>query len=157
VSITAAETTGFLVLVKTASVNLREGGVLAARHVFLSFVEEDLELVKLFRGQARNKNSALAFDDYSVKVAYNSTDAGYIRARITEKIGSSSVLLCLVGPHTHKSEWVEWEIETAAELGKKVIGVGLNRGADDPLPAALGRAGAEVCGWDIDSIVKLIG
>lgn len=36
-----------------------------AKHVFLSFVEEDLELVRLFRGQAKNKNSDLEFDDYS--------------------------------------------------------------------------------------------
>ncbi len=128
-----------------------------ARHVFLSFVEEDLELVKLFRGQARNKNSALAFDDYSVKAPYNSTDADYIRAQIMAKIRVSSVLLCLIGQHTHKSKWVEWEIETAVELGKKVIGVWLNRGAGDQLPAALGPAKAEVCDWNIDSIVKLIG
>jgi hypothetical protein len=128
-----------------------------ARHIFLSFVEEDLELVKLFRGQARNKNSALAFDDYSVKVPYISTNADYIRTQIVAKIRVSSVLLCLIGQHTHKSKWVEWEIETAADLGKKVIGVRLNRGAGDQPPAALGPAKAEVCGWDIDSIVKLIG
>jgi hypothetical protein len=34
------------------------------KHVFLSFVEEDLASVVLFRGQAKNKNSNLEFDDY---------------------------------------------------------------------------------------------
>ncbi len=130
---------------------------MAVKHVFLSFVEEDLELVKLFRGQARNKNSALSFDDYSVKVPYNSADAGYIRGKIKEKIRSSSVLICLVGPDTHKSTWVDWEIRTAEELGKKVIGVRLRGDARDPLPAALNSVGAKTCGWDIDSIVGLIG
>ncbi len=130
---------------------------MAIKHVFLSFVEEDLELVKLFRGQARNKNSALSFDDYSVKVPYNSADAGYIRGKIREKIRSSSVLVCLVGPHTHKSTWVDWEIRTADELGRKIIGVRVRREARDPLPAALNSVGAKTCGWDIDSIVGLIG
>jgi hypothetical protein len=130
---------------------------LAVKHVFLSFVEEDLELVKLFRGQARNENSALSFDDYSVKVPYGSADAVYIRGKIREKIRSSSMLICLVGPHTHKSTWVDWEIRTAKELGKKIIGVRLRRDAQDRLPAALNSVGAKTCGWDIDSIVRLIG
>jgi hypothetical protein len=42
------------------------------RHVFLSFVEEDLDRVNLFRGQAKRKNSELEFDDYSVKEAFDS-------------------------------------------------------------------------------------
>lgn len=49
------------------------------KHVFLSFVEEDLTMVNLFRGQAKNRNSDLAFDDYSVKTPYNSDNAAYIR------------------------------------------------------------------------------
>jgi hypothetical protein len=32
------------------------------RHVFLSFVEEDLELVRLFRGQAKNEESDLGME-----------------------------------------------------------------------------------------------
>ena len=32
---------------------------------FLSFVEEDLNVVNLFRGQAKNQNSDLEFADYS--------------------------------------------------------------------------------------------
>lgn len=127
------------------------------RHIFLSFVEEDLDLVRLFRGQARNKNSALSFDDYSVKVPYNSTDASYIRLRITEKIRASSVLLCLVGRHTHSSNWVEWEIRKANDLGKTVIGVRLASNRTDRLPAALATLRTKVVGWDIDAIVRLIG
>lgn len=38
-----------------------------ARNVFLSFVEEDLDLVNLFRGQVKNENNDLEFSDYSVK------------------------------------------------------------------------------------------
>jgi hypothetical protein len=128
-----------------------------ARHVFLSFVEEDLTLVTLFRGQARNRNSALSFDDYSVKDPYNSTRAEYIRSQITPKIRACSVLVCLVGAQTYSSSWVDWEIRAAAALGKKVVGVRLSSTRTDPLPAALRDVGAAVCGWDVDSIVRLIG
>jgi hypothetical protein len=130
---------------------------MAAKHVFLSFVEEDLDLARLFRGQAKNKNSDLSFDDYSVKVPYNSSDAAYIRSKIKERIRTCSVLVCLIGKDTHKSPWVDWEIRTAADLDKKIVGVRLRRDHTDTLPTALVELKASICGWDIDSIVKLIG
>ncbi|MCK6080980.1 TIR domain-containing protein [Microbacterium sp. EYE_5] len=125
------------------------------KHIFLSFVEEDLETVRLFRGQARNKNSALAFDDYSVKVPYNSTSATYIRSKITEKIKASSVTIVLIGTHTWKSDWVAWEIKKSVELGKKVIGVRLKAGV--LIPGALTEARAKIVDWKIDDIVREIG
>jgi hypothetical protein len=126
------------------------------RHVFLSFVEEDLDLVRLFRGQAKNENSALTFDDYSVKVPYTSEDAAYIRGKIKAKIQACSVLVCLVGEHTHKSEWVNWEIRTASDLGKEIVGVRLNKLRDDLLPEALSAVRAKVCPWEVAKIVALI-
>jgi hypothetical protein len=51
---------------------------------FLSFVEEDLDRVNLFRGQARNKNFDLEFADYSVREPYNSANADYIKQQIAK-------------------------------------------------------------------------
>lgn len=127
------------------------------KHAFLSFVEEDLETVKMFRGQAKNKNSALAFDDYSVKVPYNSTNAAYIRSQITEKIRAASVTIVLIGPTTHTSAWVDWEIRKSVELGKKVIGVRLYSNRTCPTPRALTELRAPVMDWNIDAIVRAIG
>src|SRR5659263_263899 len=108
-----------------------------AKHVFLSFVEEDLNGANLFRGQAKNKNSNLEFDDYSVKVAYNSANAEYIRSQITEKIRSASVTICLIGQTTAASAWVAWEIQKSVALGNKVIGVRLYANVACPTPPAL--------------------
>lgn len=128
-----------------------------AKHVFLSFVEEDLTMVNLFRGQARNKNSNLSFDDYSVKVPYNSENAAYIRSKIAEKIRFASVTICLIGPQTHSSAWVKWEIEKSVELGNKILGVKLYSTVACTTPAALTAARAKVLAWDIDAIVREIG
>jgi MTH538 TIR-like domain (DUF1863) len=129
-----------------------------AKHVFLSFVIKDVDLVTLFRGQAKNKNSDLAFDDYSVREPINSTNAPYIKTKITEKITASSVLICLIGYDTHKSDWVDWEIRKAVELKKKIVGVRLDSDSTrDRAPAALISAGAMVLNWEIDKIVSAIG
>lgn len=127
------------------------------KHVFLSFVAEDLNLVNLFRGQAKNQKSDLSFDDYSVKQPYNSANAAYIRAQITEKIRSASVTLCLIGPHTARSAWVEWEIRKSYELGNKVLGVNLSSAVPATIPSALRERNALIYGWDIAAIVRAIG
>lgn len=128
-----------------------------AKHVFLSFVEEDLDGANLFRGQAKNKNSALQFDDYSVRVPYNSDDAAYIRRQISDKIRAASTTICLIGQTTSLSSWVNWEVEKSAEAGKKVIGVRLYAGVACPTPAAVTAAKARVLDWDIAAIVAEIG
>jgi hypothetical protein len=128
-----------------------------AKHVFLSFVVEDLVLVKMFRGQAKNRRFDLEFDDYSVTTPFNSTNAAYIRLQIIAKIKRASAAICLIGNTTFKSSWVKWEIEKSAELGKRLLGVRLHSSPlRDPTPRALVAAKAKVVNWDIDEIMKFI-
>jgi hypothetical protein len=56
-----------------------------AIRAFLSFVEEDLELVNLFRGQAKLESSDLDFHDYSIKEPFDSDNAQYIQRGIAEQ------------------------------------------------------------------------
>lgn len=120
---------------------------------FLSFVEEDLELVNLFRGQAKNKSSDLEFADYSVREPFNSTSATYIKQQITPKISGSSLTMCLYGPSTYTSAWVDWELNKAIELGKPIMGVWLySDGSIKYYPAPLEHHPR--VGWDIDAIVR---
>jgi hypothetical protein len=128
-----------------------------AKHVFLSFVVEDKALVDLFRGQAKNKNSELEFDDFSVTEPFDSTNADYIRTKITEKIRRASITICLIGETTYKSRWVKWEIEKSDELGKRLLGVRLHSDPQrDITPQALTDAKAKVVNWDIDDIMDFI-
>lgn len=129
-----------------------------AKRVFLSFVQEDLGLVNLFRGQAKNKNSELEFSDYSIKEPYDSTNAAYIRGKIRERIAAASVTICLIGEKTHKSAWVDWEIRASAEEGNQTFGLRLHSdSARDIAPKALSDLKAKIYNWDIDAIVRAIG
>jgi hypothetical protein len=127
-----------------------------ARNVFLSFVEEDLKLVNLFRGQAKNENNDLEFYDFSVKDPFDSSNADYIRRQIKDLIKKVSVTLCLIGETTYKSKWVAWEILTSAELGKGLVGVRLHSSIKDTPPQALKDNKAEIVDWDIKEIVRAI-
>ena len=127
-----------------------------ARNVFLSFVEEDIYLVNLFRGQAKNENNDMEFSDYSVKEPFDSENADYIKQQIRNLIKKVSVTLCLVGETTYKSRWVNWEIKTSVELGKGLVGVKLHSSPKDIIPQALKDNGAEIVDWDIKEIVQAI-
>ena len=126
------------------------------RNVFLSFVEEDLNLANLFRGQARNVNNDLEFRDYSVKEPFNSSSAEYIKQQIRNLIDNVSVTLCLIGYNTHTSNWVNWEIETSALKLKGLVGVRLHSSQNDIPPSDLGKYNGRVVNWDIPSIVRAI-
>lgn len=128
-----------------------------AKHVFLSFVVEDKHLVDLFRGQAKNKNSDLEFDDYSVTEPFDSDNADYIRRKITEKIRRASITICLIGETTYKSRWVKWEIEKSHDLGKRLLGVRLHSDpTKDITPPAVSAARARVVNWNIDDVMNFI-
>ena len=127
-----------------------------ARNVFLSFVEEDLKLVNLFRGQAKNQNNDLEFSDYSVKEPFDSENADYIRQEIRNLIKKVSVTLCLIGETTYKSKWVDWEIRTSAALGKGLVGVRLHSSSKDIVPQSLKDNKAEIVDWNIKEIVQAI-
>ena len=90
------------------------------RRLFLSFHAEDRLQVNGFRLMAYSPNSPIDFYDGSVRTAINSLQSTYIRSVIREKIRKCSVVVCLIGNGTAWREWVDWELETALELGKGV-------------------------------------
>lgn len=74
----------------------------------------------------------VSFEDISIGTSINSDDAYYIKRRINEKIQSADLILCLVGENTHKSDWVNWEIETAYNMGKPISAVKIDRNYTSP-------------------------
>lgn len=105
-------------LIEQAKAELR-----GRRNVFISFAHEDLDEVNLLRGQAKNENSPLEFNDWSVSEPYNSERAEYIKQRISERIQQSSVTVIYLSRESAKSQWCDWEVNRSVELGKKVIAV----------------------------------
>jgi hypothetical protein len=127
------------------------------RNVFISFAYEDLNDVTMLRGQAKNENSPLEFNDWSVSEAYESERAEYIKQRITERINQSSLTVIYLSPASAKSRWVQWEIDKSIQLGKRVLAV-YKGDAKPAIPfPALARHGIKAVPWknlatEIDSL-----
>lgn len=125
------------------------------KRVFLSFKMEDKKQVDGLRLLSWHRHVGLEFYDESVRIAYKSENASYIRGRIREKIARSSVTIGLLGRNTHLSEWVDWELATSLELKKSVILMGLPNGPDRLiLPPSV--KGHKWYLWDVNELQRFV-
>lgn len=143
-------------LESSAKQKLSEAASPSATHVFISFSAEDMNEVNLLRGQAKNENSELAFDDYSVKKAYNSEDADYIKRQIRDKIDKASVTVVFLSPNAATSEWVNWEIAESIKRGKGVVGVYSGSSVPAAVPSAFRENGCKAVPWKHDDLNRAI-
>lgn len=134
-------------LLEKARKELRDAAQPTRRNVFLSFAFEDLNYVNLLRGQARNDNVPLEFNDWSVSEPINSDRAAYIKQKIAERIAQSSVTVVFLSDHTCKSGWVDWEIRETLARGKHVIGVHPSGARPAEVPDAFKEHRLRIVGW----------
>lgn len=127
-----------------------------SRHVFISFDHEDLNEVNLLRGQAKNDQVDLQFDDHSVKEPFDSTNADYIKRQIREKIDRCSVTVVYLSDKTASSKWVNWEIEESIKRGKGVIGVYKGDKSPANVPPAFQQNGCKTVKWEHAALTKAI-
>ena len=110
-----------------------------------------------------NTNFDFGFNDFTPN-EINSENYSRVKAVITQRIKESTYLLVLVGAyanreHPRKNEigdknWLNWEINKAKELGKKLVAVKLHWGYESP--TALLNSGAKWAGFSKDSIIKAL-
>lgn len=130
-----------------------------SKKIFVSYRADDEGTMykNLLVAWSKNDNGHfdIKFEDTSIGVSINSTNASYIKSKIKEKIKESKTVLVLIGEETHKSDWVEWEIETAAELNKKLVAVKIENSYSSPL-AILLKGAKWAKSFKYDSIKKAI-
>jgi hypothetical protein len=128
------------------------------RKVFVSFRHTDKRMIDFLRGQAKNEGSELDFIDMSLKVPFNSENAEYIKRGIRARIDQSSVTLVAVSEDTHKSEWVNWEVEESIRRGKGVVVVNISKKDSVKMPAAVeaNKDKIKVVQWKHEQIMSAI-
>lgn len=117
------------------------------RNVFISFAYEDINEVNLLRGQSKNEQSDIEFNDRSVHEPYRSARAEYIRQRLTERINQCSTTVVYVTQNTAKSDWVKWEVDKSIELRKRVLVVHKGASAPRQMPEWVSQYKLKVVPW----------
>ena len=136
--------------------SMRQAAEPEKHNVFISFAMEDNKEVNLLRGQATNDDSSLEFNDYSIKEAYDSKSADYIKRGIREKIKQCSVTLVYVSNDTGNSKWVDWEIRESIRLGKGVVALYHGDVKPTNLPPAIKEYDVKLIPWNQKAITDAI-
>ncbi len=123
-------------------------------NAFISFSSEDLDEVNLLRGQAKNENSDIEFNDLSLKEPFDSEKADYIKRGIRERIRQCSVTIVYVSDKTADSKWVNWEIRESIALGKGVVAMHKGEKPPSRLPKALTDNKVPVVLWNQKTLAK---
>ncbi len=125
------------------------------RRVFLSFHREDLQQVNGFRLMMANDRLTLAISDEPARYPVKSERSTYIRQVLRDRIASVDVLICMIGNGTAWRDWVEWEIDTAAEFHRGICGIRL-KGSRGRAPPLVRELGCKIAPWDVGSMTAAI-
>ena len=127
------------------------------KNVFISHIHEDDEgLTKLKDLVAK---SGLSLRDGSINSTNpnNAKSPEYIKAEVlAPQIQWASTLVVYITPDTKDSEWVNWEIEYAEKLGKRIVGVYASGANECDVPEALEKYADDVRGWNSEGVVDAI-
>jgi hypothetical protein len=143
-------------LEQRAKQSMKDPGSTGKCNVFISFATEDLSEVIMLRGQAKNQNSDIEFNDWSLKEPFSSEKAEYIKRGIRERIRQCSVTVVYISDATADSKWVDWEIRESISMGKGVVA--MHKGDSPParLPKAITDNEIPVVPWNQNELAKAI-
>ena len=121
-------------------------------NVFISHYGKDDDNVQDLKKRLKDKgydirNSSIDSTKHENKKSSNSDQT--IEKMLKEKIAWSGTFICLIGKRTHTRSWVDYEIDQAVSMGKKIIGVYKHGCAvDTKLPKNLEKYADSIIGWN---------
>lgn len=144
-----------------------------ATNAFISFDHDDQAHVRGFKLLNTNPKYPLEFRDHSLKepvtdrsgkpITYPPSDprSKPVRDEILRKFDKCLKLIVLIGQDTHRSDWVEWEINSFFEMKKplsegntwkRIRGMRLKDCDQAIMPDALAGKSTKVMNWDPEGL-----
>jgi len=127
------------------------------KKIFLSFTPEDNQKVKDLLPFFANLDYELDFYEVPLDTDFESEGADTIKRAIGEKIIKCNVTVCLIGENTHKSKWVDCQLQKSRYKGNRVIAMALKRIESAVLPEVVREENLKFYPWDPQKLKTLIG
>jgi hypothetical protein len=127
------------------------------KNVFISHIHEDDDGLDKFKDLVGKSGLTLRDSSINSTNPNNAKHHDYIKSQIlAPQIQWASTLVVYITPATKNSEWVNWEIEYAAKLGKRIVGVYAQGANECDVPEALEKYADDVRGWNSEGVVDAI-
>jgi hypothetical protein len=132
------------------------------RHVFISHYHEDDASVDKLSNLLSGKGYDLRNSSIRAKPANQERlEKGLVKPEVIQrllrmKISWAGTVVVLIGKETHSRPWVNWEIDQAHKLGKRIVGVWEQGGTEADLPTNFEKYGDALVGWQSERIIDAI-
>ncbi len=112
----------------------------------------DYETIKGWLDDAKN----FTWTNYSVPLSkpLDTKSKKELKEKLRTRISLCSSIIILSGMYVSYSEWIDYEIDTALELGKPIIGV-KPRG-QERIPTKVSNNADVMVGWNSASVVQAV-
>lgn len=128
------------------------------KNIFVSHHHSDADYIFSLKNLI-SKHDMMMRDSsiYEKKLKNNAKNEQYIKQELIKpQMRWASTVIVLIGKKTSSSDYVNWEIKTAAEMGKRIIGVYLQGAKDEDVPSELLEYGSNIVGWNGEKIIRAI-
>lgn len=126
-------------------------------NVFISHVHEDDSEVQGLKNLLSGKGYDVKDSSIDSSKPNDASNPDYIKNEILAPgINWAGAVVVLISPNTHKSEWVNWEIDYAHKKEKRIIGVWCQGAKDSDLPEMFEKFGDDLVGWQGDKIIDAL-
>lgn len=127
------------------------------KNIFIPHIHEDDEGLPKLKALAAEHGLLLRDSSITSDKPNRATNEEYIKWEILNPhIEWAGTVVVYVSPETWKSEWVNWEIERAHKLRKRIVGIWQYGAKDCRIPEALEKYGDAMVGWNGESIIAAI-
>lgn len=143
-------------------------------NVFISFAFENLKQVESIRALAKNSEHELEFHDWSevqpvkdragTPLPYQPDDtrAAPIRKELKRLLNKATKMVVVIGATTHKSKWVNWEIQVfydqksnlPGDATKRIKGMYVRKCQGAELPRRIKNLKIHTITWDLTALNK---
>lgn len=129
------------------------------KNIFVSHQHNDADKIEVLKSLIGKHGINMRDSSiYESKLKNNATNEQYIKYELIKpQISWAGTVVVLIGKDTAKSDYVNWEIKTAGEMGKRIVGVYLQGAKEEDVPEELNEYGHALVGWNGDKIVRAIG
>jgi len=126
-------------------------------NIFISHIHEDDDRLPALKELLSKRGYEVRDSSINSTKPNAAQSEDYIMREILKpRIDWAKVLVVLISPGTHESDWVNSEIDYAHEQGKRIVGV-WDRGAQDAdLPESLKNCADAMVGWHGERIIEAL-
>lgn len=122
----------------------------------MSFAPEDTPKVNNLLPLLRNPDYDLDFYEGTLNIDFDAAGAEAIKHTIGEKIVKCDIAVCLISENTHKSKWVDCQLQKNRNKGNKIIAMALKGTTDAVLPIVVKEENLKFYPWDPQRLKTLI-